>query len=68
MLTRPLAGNLIPPFDVKRGNGGRSYTITGKQIESNNPILTLNAMGINYYYSNLTDEFLKKVQIIKSLK
>ncbi len=58
MLTRSLA-KFNSTFDVK-SNGGRSYTITGKQIENKNPILTLNAMGINYYDSNLTDESLKK--------
>lgn len=58
MLTRSLA-KFNSTFDVK-SNGGRSYTITGKQTGGNNPILTLNAMGINYYDSNLTDEFLKK--------
>jgi len=58
MLTRPLA-KFNSTFDVK-SNGGRSYTITGKQTGNNNPILTLNAMGINYYYTNLTGEFLKK--------
>lgn len=58
MLTRPLA-KFNSTFDVK-SNGGGSYTITGKQTGNKNPILTLNAMGINYYDSNLTDESLKK--------